>query len=133
MGRPCAGKTGTSNDSVDAWFVGYTTQMVAGVWVGYDDRTSLGNKVTGGNLACPIWTKFMKEALEGYPIVDFYEPQNGGIEWTNIDPKTGLLALSKTPGKYEEAFLLGTMPTLYCTQRDKYTRNFKEEDQEEGY
>ena len=133
LGRPCAGKTGTSNDSVDAWFVGYTTQMVAGVWVGYDDRTSLGNKVTGGNLACPIWTKFMKEALEGYPIVDFYEPQNGGIEWTNIDPKTGLLALSKTPGKYEEAFLLGTMPTLYCTQRDKYTRNFKEEGQEEGY
>lgn len=133
LGRPCAGKTGTSNDSADAWFVGYTTQLVAGVWVGYDDRTSLGQKVTGGNLACPIWTKFMKEALAGSPVVDFAEPQNGGIEWTNIDPKTGLLALSKTPGKYEEAFLFGTMPSLYCTQKDKYAVNFKEEDEEEGY
>ncbi len=137
LGRPCAGKTGTSNDSVDAWFVGYTTQMVAGVWVGYDDRTTLGQKVTGGSLACPIWTKFMKESLEGYPVVDFSEPQSGGIEWTNIDPKTGLLALSKTYGKYEEAFLFGTMPKLYCTQKDKHLENIKEEskeeDKEEGY
>ena len=48
--------------------------MVAGVWVGYDDRTSLGTKVTGGSLACPIWTTFMKEALKGYPTVDFTQP-----------------------------------------------------------
>ena len=61
LGRPCAGKTGTTNDFGDAWFIGYTPQLVAGVWVGYDDRSiSLGEKSTGGNIACPIWTKFMK-------------------------------------------------------------------------
>ena len=134
LGRPCAGKTGTSNDSVDAWFVGYTPQIVAGVWVGYDDRTSLGTKVTGGSLACPIWTTFMKEALKGYPTVDFIQP-NTGIEWALIDPKTGLLALSKTPNAYLEAFLEGTVPTMYCTQKNRYDEKTITDDSDEieGY
>lgn len=137
LGRPCAGKTGTSNDSVDAWFVGYTPQIVAGVWVGYDDRTSLGTKVTGGSLACPIWTSFMQAALKGYPVVDFTQPK--GIEWTLIDPKTGLLALSKTPKAYLEAFLEGTVPQMYCNQKEKQTQDTEEteeeiiEDNAEGY
>jgi len=143
LGRPCAGKTGTSNDSADAWFVGYTPQMVAGVWVGYDDRTSLGQKVTGGSIACPIWTQFMKEALEGYPVLEFKEPnsdekmntgKSNGIEWARIDPKTGLLALSKVPGSYLEAFLEGTVPTIYCTQKSKQEEKQVEENEEdEGY
>ena len=115
LGRPCAGKTGTSNDSVDVWFVGYTPQLVAGVWVGYDDRTTLGKKTTGGGLACPIWTSFMKEALKGYPVLDFKQPK--GIEWALIDPQTGLLALSKTPNAYLEAFLEGTTPQEYSFNR----------------
>ena len=134
LGRPCAGKTGTSNDSVDAWFVGYTPQIVAGVWVGYDDRTSLGKRATGGGIACPIWTSFMKEALKGYPAVDFVQPK--GIEWTLIDPKTGLLALSKTPKAYLEAFLEGTAPVNYCTQKIKPEESSSEgetAEQEEGY
>ena len=137
LGRPCAGKTGTSNDSVDAWFIGYTPQIVAGVWVGYDDRTSLGTKATGGSIACPIWTSFMKEALKGYPIVDFAQPK--GIEWTLIDPKTGLLALSKTPNAYLEAFLEGTVPQMYCNQKEKLDKDNPEsneenaEDEQEGY
>ena len=102
--------------------------------MGYDDRTSLGTKVTGGSLACPIWTTFMKEALKGYPTVDFTQP-NSGIEWALIDPKTGLLALSKTPNAYLEAFLEGTMPTMYCTQKSQYDEKVlsEEDSEEEGY
>jgi penicillin-binding protein 1A len=115
LGRPCAGKTGTTNNGSDAWFIGYTPQLVAGVWIGYDNRSiPLGDKVTGGGLACPIWTKFMKKALEGKPILDFKQPD--GIEWALIDPSTGLLALSKTPGSFLEAFIQGTAPTQYYNQ-----------------
>ena len=113
--RPCAGKTGTTNEGGDVWFIGYTPQLAAGVWVGYDDRSiSLGERVTGGTLACPIWTKFMEEALAGKPIVDFSQPDN--IEWALIDPQTGLLALSKTPGAFLEAFIKGTAPKQYYNQ-----------------
>ncbi|MDR3256396.1 MAG: penicillin-binding protein 1A [Endomicrobium sp.] len=112
LGRPCAGKTGTTNDSSDAWFIGYTPQLAAGVWVGYDDRSiSLGERVYGGNIACPIWTQFMKESLDGKPVLDFTQPEN--IEWALIDPHTGLLALSKTPDAFLEAFIKGTTPTRY--------------------
>ncbi|MDR0956925.1 MAG: penicillin-binding protein 1A [Endomicrobium sp.] len=115
LGRPCAGKTGTTNNSSDAWFIGYTPQLVAGVWVGYDDSSiSLGEKATGGGIACPIWTNFMKETLNGKPILDFTQPEN--IEWALIDPSTGLLALSKTPGAFLEAFKKGTTPTKYYNQ-----------------
>ncbi|MDR1522981.1 MAG: transglycosylase domain-containing protein [Endomicrobium sp.] len=110
--RPCAGKTGTTNGPSDAWFIGYTPQLVAGVWVGYDDRSiTLGDRVTGGVLACPIWTEFMKGALQDKPILDFIEP--AGIDWALIDPSTGLLALSKTEGAFIEAFKKGTAPTQY--------------------
>jgi penicillin-binding protein 1A len=115
LGRPCAGKTGTTNDSSDAWFIGYTPQLVAGVWVGYDDRSiSLGEKVTGGAIACPVWTQFMKEALDGKPVLDFMQPEN--IEWALIDHSTGLLALNKASGASLEAFVKGTAPTKYCRQ-----------------
>lgn len=125
LGRPCAGKTGTSNDSVDVWFIGYTPQLVAGVWVGYDDRTTLGKKTTGGGLACPIWTSFMKEALKGYPVLNFKQPK--GIEWALIDPQTGLLALSKTPNAYLEAFLEGTTPQEYSFNKNVVTEQQPEE------
>ncbi|MDR2191865.1 MAG: PBP1A family penicillin-binding protein [Endomicrobium sp.] len=112
LGRPCAGKTGTTNDYGDAWFIGYTPQIAAGVWVGYDDRSiSMGEKATGGVIACPIWTEFMKKALAGQPVVDFTQPDN--IEWALIDPQTGLLGLSKTPGVFLEAFIKGSSPTQY--------------------
>ncbi|MDR3092909.1 MAG: transglycosylase domain-containing protein [Endomicrobium sp.] len=113
--RPCAGKTGTTNDSSDAWFIGYTPQLAAGVWIGYDDRSiSLGEKATGGAIACPVWTQFMKGALDGKPVLDFSQPEN--IEWVLIDPSTGLLALSKTSEAFLEAFIKGTAPTRYCNQ-----------------
>jgi penicillin-binding protein 1A len=135
LGRPCAGKTGTTNDGSDAWFIGYTPQLVAGVWIGYDDRSMpLGDRVTGGGLACPIWTKFIKEALDGKPILDFKQPY--GIEWALIDPSTGLLALSKTTGAFLEAFEQGTVPTQYYNQVIKNSDEQEKQDlsiEEEGF
>ncbi|MDR0820476.1 MAG: transglycosylase domain-containing protein [Endomicrobium sp.] len=133
LGRPCAGKTGTTNDSSDAWFIGYTPQLAAGVWIGYDDRSiSLGEKVTGGIIACPVWTQFMKEALDGKPVLDFIQPEN--IEWALIEPSTGLLALSKTSGASLEAFVKGTVPTKYCKQISDYKKQYLDtEEEKEGF
>lgn len=81
IGRPVAGKTGTSNDFKDAWFVGYTPQLVAGVWVGYDDmRKGLGQGEAGGRAAAPIWASFMKEALSGKEPQDFVIPMKESPE-----------------------------------------------------
>src|SRR5581483_7044998 len=72
LGRPAAGKTGTTQDYTDAWFVGFTPHLTAGVWVGYDDKQiSLGKRETGARAALPIWLEFMQKALAGTPVVDF--------------------------------------------------------------
>jgi penicillin-binding protein 1A len=72
LGRPAAGKTGTTQDYTDAWFMGFTPQLTCGVWVGFDDKQiSLGKKETGARAALPIWLEFMKTALEGQPALDF--------------------------------------------------------------
>jgi penicillin-binding protein 1A len=72
LGRPSAGKTGTTNDFTDAWYIGFTPQLTAGVWVGNDDkRISLGKKETGARAALPIWLEFMQQAVQGSPIEDF--------------------------------------------------------------
>ncbi len=72
LGRPAAGKTGTTQDYTDAWFMGFTPQLTCGVWVGFDDKQiSLGKKETGARAALPIWLQFMKTALEGQPVLDF--------------------------------------------------------------
>ena len=88
---PVAGKTGTTNDYRDAWFVGYTPQLVTAVWVGFDDNRSMRNKnrrgITGGRAALPIWTAFMNAALRGEPDHDFNIPS--GIIFENVDPRTG--------------------------------------------
>ncbi len=106
--RPAAGKTGTTNDLNDAWFMGYTPQLLAGVWVGFDEKESLGPRETGGRVAAPIWTDFMKAALDGKPIEDFAVPQ--GIVLTQINPKSGERALPGDNGAVLEAFRRGTEP-----------------------
>ena len=108
LNRPCAGKTGTTNNYSDAWFIGYTPELICGVWVGYDTKASLGDKMTGGVVACPIWTEFMKNVLEDTPVSDFIVPESG-ITFVRIDPKTGLLAKNTSYG-YEEVFISGTEP-----------------------
>jgi penicillin-binding protein 1A len=90
LGRPTAGKTGTTQDYTDAWFIGFTPQLTAGVWVGYDDKQiSLGKKETGARAALPIWLEFMKAALEGQPALDFANvvplEQQAGEHHINVD------------------------------------------------
>ena len=75
LGRPVAGKTGTSNDFQDTWFMGYTPEMLTGVWVGFDEKRSLGDKETGGRVAAPIWVDFMQTAMGDRPVSDFPFPK----------------------------------------------------------
>lgn len=112
LGRPVAGKTGTTNNYVDAWFVGYTSNLVTGVWVGFDNRQSLGKQETGARAASPIWVKFMDLALKDEPIEDFSIPAD--IVMTEIDPETGLLPIKESSDAFTEFFKKGTAPTKYA-------------------
>jgi penicillin-binding protein 1A len=115
LGRPLAGKTGTSNENRDLWFIGFTPDLVAGAWMGYDDFSSLGRKDwTGGSTVVPWWTDIMTEVLKDTPRHDFPVPPK--IVFKQIDADTGLLALPTCPRKRRvvEAFLEGTEPQVYC-------------------
>lgn len=105
--RPAAGKTGTTNDMKDAWFVGYTPDLLAAVWVGFDNQTALG--LSGAQAALPIWTEFMKRATEGMPVTDFAPPP--GITFVDLDPLTGCPATRGAPRTIREAFLEGEEPS----------------------
>ena len=114
LGRPAAGKTGTTNDYRDAWFIGYTPSLVAGVWVGYDDQTSIGYRETGARAALPIWLAFMKKANDDHAPEDFISPE--GILFKQIDPRSGLLSTENCRQSVLEAFLPGTEPRQYCDE-----------------
>lgn len=107
LGRPVAGKTGTTNDYKDAWFVGFTPELAVGVYVGYDRPRSMGNSVTGGSFAVPIFTNFMAKALEGKPATQFKVPAGMTTAW--INPNSGVKAFEGEAG-IEEAFKPGTGP-----------------------
>ncbi len=108
IGRPAAGKTGTSNDYRDAWFVGYTPELLACVWVGFDDmKRTLGSGEAGGRAAAPIWARFMRSVKAGEGDLAFQEPS--GIVRLPIDPATGLLAHEWQSSTYEY-FSDGTQP-----------------------
>jgi penicillin-binding protein 1A len=112
LGRPVAGKTGTTNDTRDAWFVGFTPDLLAGVWMGFDSERSLGTRETGGAAAAPVWTAFMKRALEGHPAVDFPVPQE--VSFVQIDRGSGLRAVADQDADLE-VFVKGTEPREYAT------------------
>jgi penicillin-binding protein 1A len=114
--RPLAGKTGTSNKARDAWFIGFTPEIVAGVWVGYDDLRPLGKNESGANSALPIWIDVMKAALKNRPAVDF--PMPSGLVLTKVDPKTGKLAYEGQADAIDEVFIDGTVPTEIATPPD---------------
>lgn len=109
LGRPLAGKTGTSNDEKDAWFVGFTPDLVVGVFMGYDTPTSLGRGGTGGGLAAPVFKSFMEQALAGTPKVDFRVPE--GMTLIAINRKTGMRTNEGDPNLIMEAFKPGTGPS----------------------
>lgn len=108
LGRPAAGKTGTTNDNRDAWFVGYTPDLVTAVWLGYDDSRSLGRGETGGRAAAPVWLDFMRAALQGRPAADFSVPE--GVEFARVNAQTGRLAGSTGAQTFTAAFLRGSVP-----------------------
>jgi penicillin-binding protein 1A len=114
LGKPVAGKTGTTNEYRDAWFVGYTTGLTTCVWVGFDDMKPLGGQETGARAASPIWLSFMKSAVSGASdAVEFKVPD--GIEEYMIDPSNGLLAEEGSSGAIKEYFKAGTQPTQYSS------------------
>jgi penicillin-binding protein 1A len=119
LGRPVAGKTGTSNKARDAWFVGYTPELVAGVWVGFDDHRPLGRRESGGKSALPIWVDVMRAATEGRPETDFAMPP--GLETVSIDPVSALRAYEGMEGAMDEVFLAGTAPIEVATPPDVLT------------
>jgi len=104
------GKSGTTNDLRDAWFVGFTPELLTVVWVGLDDNQPLG--LSGTQAALPIWTTFMMRALAGHPNRSFDAP--GGVVLVDIDRDTGKLATPSCPRVFREAFLAGTEPTEIC-------------------
>ncbi len=113
LGRPVAGKTGTTNDGRDAWFIGFTPDLLAGVWVGYDQDKTLGEHETGGQVAAPIWENFMMTATEGTPVNDFPVPRD--IVLMNVDRRTGLRADEDTANPRLEAFRRGTEPLIFAS------------------
>ncbi len=109
LGRPLAGKTGTTNENRDAWFMGFSPDMAVGVYVGFDQPESLGDRETGSSVAIPIWKAFMADALEDQPIVPFRIPSD--IRLVRIDGDRGLLPGTLTERIIVEAFRPGTEPT----------------------
>jgi penicillin-binding protein 1A len=110
--RPAAGKTGTTNNLNDAWFVGFVPGLATGAWIGYDSERPLGHHETGSKAASPIWINFMKEALKDTVPVNFPIPD--GVEFVQIDKETGCLAGPETLKPIFEVFKTGTAPGPNC-------------------
>jgi penicillin-binding protein 1A len=107
VGRPdIAGKTGTTNEAMDAWFIGFSPDYSCGVWVGFDEEIPIGDAETGGKAAAPIWGYFMREVLRDKPVKEFATPQS--VEFRKVDPKTGLM--TSAPGGLMEVFKTGSGP-----------------------
>ncbi len=115
LNRPIAGKTGTSSDYADAWFVGYTPSLLTAVWVGFDEKMSIGKDETGARAALPIWIAFMSKALGDTPIEEFKVPP--GIVLKRVDLETGLPTQGETRETIVEAFIEGTLPEEWETKR----------------
>ena len=119
--RPAAGKTGTTDEYTDAWFIGFTPQMVTGSWVGFSEgKIPIGKKQTGAIAALPIWTEFMIGAHEGLPVENFKIPP--GVVFRTICEETKLLANETCPRTIKEVFVEGTEPVEKCPLRHE---NFK--------
>ncbi len=120
--RPSAGKTGTTNDLKDAWYVGYIPQLAAISWVGYDQERPLGKSETGSKAAAPAWVEFMQQAGSRYPVTEFHVPDS--IEFYPIDQKNGLLLAEDSEEARYEAFAPGSAPTIYSDEEQLKARDF---------
>lgn len=122
LGRPAAGKTGSTNGFYDAWFVGYTPDIATGVWTGFDNEKTLGKGEFGGTASLPVWLEYMKKAHEGLPARSFPVPEN--VVFVNIDNETGQLVSPRSTQVVRQAFIEGTEPNSSSS-----IENQKEEDQ----
>jgi penicillin-binding protein 1A len=129
LGRTAAGKTGTTNDYLDAWFMGFTRHVVTGVWVGFDNHRSIGPGETGAKAALPIWLEYMREAVKNYPSEDFQVPP--GVVFASIHPVTGKLAAPNSSSAIQEVFIEGTQPVEMSDKKglssDSQAEFFKED------
>jgi penicillin-binding protein 1A len=119
LNRPAAGKTGTTNNLYDAWFLGYTPRYTTGTWVGFDEESSLGKFETGARAASPIWLGFMQRVLANKPVRVFQVPE--GVVFSKIDAETGLLPIPESTEVIFECFKEGTVPTEYTKKPDEMT------------
>ncbi len=110
--RPAGGKTGTTDNCMDNWFLGFTPQITAGVWIGYDDKIVIGKNVTGAHTALPVWTDFMTKAHENLPVEDFRVPP--GIYFRTVCLESGLLATDRCPRIITDVFTDETLPDRPC-------------------
>jgi penicillin-binding protein 1A len=115
--RPVAGKTGTTNDLKDAWFVGYVPDLVAVAWTGFDQERTLGEKETGSKAAAPAWVNFMSVAVKSLPDNHFSIPDS--MEFRPVDPRTGLLVPEDSSDAVIEIFAPGTTPTRYAMDESR--------------
>jgi len=114
LGRPLAGKTGTSNNEQDAWYMGYSPYLMTGVYVGFDELKPMGKWETGSRAASPIWVSYRKKVEEDYPYQDFTQPP--GIVMVRVDAKSGKLASPSSQKEFFLPFKVGTEPTEMATQ-----------------
>ena len=128
LNRPAAGKTGTTNDMYDAWYLGYTREYIAGTWVGFDEEAPLGKTETGAVAAIPIWLGFMKRVLANQPVQVFEPPE--GVVFAKIDAETGLLPVPESRKTIFECFKDGTVPTEFTKRPGevKETEDFLKKD-----
>ncbi len=110
--RPAAGKTGTTNDYTDAWFIGFTPDLACGVWVGFDRKKTIAYGATGSSFALPAWVEFMKAATATMPVAEFSSP--GGMTSAIVCTESGLLATPDCPKVKTEVFIAGTEPKGIC-------------------
>ncbi len=127
LGVPCAGKTGTTNEFKDAWFIGYTPDRIAGVWIGHDQPRNLGRGESGGRVAAPVWLNYMKKTLPKGSRKSFSMPS--GIVFSKIDTQTGLLATRSSKKTRLECFAEGTEPRDFAPEeRDQDEAEFFKEE-----
>jgi penicillin-binding protein 1A len=108
LNRPIGGKTGTTNMQRNAWFLGYTKEIVTGVWVGFDNRNPMGRFVQGGRTAAPIWLYYMEKALKDKPILKFEPPEDIVFEF--VDKDTGKLTTEDSKNSIKTPFIKGRLP-----------------------
>lgn len=110
--RPAAGKTGTTDETTDNWFIGFVPQITCGVWLGFDDKTSIGSHMTGGSTAAVVWGEFMKTACQNLPVADFVMPE--GVFYRTVCWDSGKLATANCPRKVTDLFTEQSEPQEKC-------------------